>query len=384
MTKIQSVGINKKNLIDLHQKILKEVLARGYLPSQEILDNLVSFSENHSKVIMFGVKELVDLEFKGKTDILSHFDNDYKGINEFIQKGSNNRNYKDFSNWLLQKLKFAEEFFIRAVEPNDPKEEEYILLLVALEEYLQKQYSGVLLPELEKVEKDLKTQIKSLYENNSLTEEEATNQAYTYLDNAQNKATELFTKDLQKDLNQKAVATALLALVVLSLEKPSEAELSKQTKAIEYQYLSNIGAFFFNSFRRVKETFTENIFNQTNKRSLATNQLETVQFNRNEFALSVLTHARSLFRSIIAKSSNAEYYKSLVPTFIISTLNPEGLTKKNLYLIKTKDEWSKTNGLANVNVVDGLGIHHGDQVYYKPVFDLEKELELSRYQRSTL
>lgn len=384
LPKVQSHGINKNVLIKLHQDLLENILDREYKLSDERLVDFTEFSRLHSQVILFGVSELEGSNFKYKTSIYSNFDPDYGGLNEFIQKTYQNRSYEDFSEWVLEKLKFAENFFMRALIdiPSDEVEDKFLAVIATLETFLQEQYAKLLLPGLIQIENEIKDGLVKIY-NSNLSEEDAVAEMIEFLDQKEKESVEVFKTKIQDELNNKAIEEAIAAIAVLGLIVLSDSIIEQQKKIFEFGYLSNIGAFFFNEFRKVKESAFENLLQGTNKRSIATEQLKEMSFNKNIFKLSVITHPRGLFRALIAKASDGktDNFKAIVPEFVLPTLNPSGVTASVLYTIKTKDEWAKTNGLNNVNVVDGLGLHHGDQIYYKPILDLEKEKTLAQKQR---
>jgi hypothetical protein len=380
--KVQSAGINKDYLIKIHQERLLD-LVQGKTLSDEKLREFTEFSRLHSQTLLFGVSDLAELDTSLKLSIYSNFDPDYGGLNEFIQKEANTRDYESLSDWLLEKLKFIDTFFTRAFEdiPSNETEDKYLDLIDALEIFLQGQFAKVLLPELVEIENEIRDELTKIYNNDSLSEEEATKQAFDYLDQKEKEAIKLFEDKIQAELNNEALTKALLALAIFNLVKPSQEVLDKQVKIARFGYMSNIGAFFANSFRRVKEVVFENISQGANQRSLATDQLEQISFNKNIFKLSVLAHPRGLFRAILAISTDTNYFKAVVPKSVLPNLKASGETAKILYTIKTKDEWSKLGG-SNVNVVNGLGLHHGSQEYYVPILgDLDEAKKLAGEQR---
>jgi len=381
--KVQSHGINKNVLIKLHQDILGDILERGYNISDEKMVDFTEFARLYSSVLLFGVDELATSDFKYKNTILESFDPSYGGLNTFVEKESKTRNYEHFSDWVLEKLKLAENFFIRALAdiPNSEVEDKFIGVIESLETFLQAEYAKTLLPLLIKIENEIKSELEALYNNNALSELEAKTQSFEYLDKKQKESVDLFLGTIQEKLNDEAIKEAILAIGILGLVGLSDTDISKQRKTFEYGYLSNVEAYFFNEIRKVKEKVFDNI--SQGKRSLATDQLKDLSLNKNVFKLSVVSHPRALFRSLVAKSAETktEYFKAIVPSSVLPTLNPKGVTASNLYLIKTKEEWAKTNGVENINVVDGLGLHHGSQEYYLPILDLEKENTLAKEQR---
>lgn len=381
--KVQSHGINKNVLIKLHQDILEDILQRGYNISDTKMADFTEFARLYSSVLLFGVDELAKSNFKYKNSIVEGFDPSYGGLNLFVEKTSQNRSYEHFSNWVLEKLRFSENFFLRALAdiPSDEVEDKFTEVIESLETFLQDEYALTLLPLLIQIENEIKNEIEIIYNNSALNEDEAKAQAFEYLDRKQKESVDLFLGVIQEKLNDEAIKQAVLAISILGLVGLSETDISKQRKTFEFGYLSNVEAYFFNEIRKIKEKVFDNI--SQGKRSLATDQLQDLYLNKNIFKLSVVSHPRALFRSLVSKSaeSETEYFKAIVPSSVLPTLNPKGVTASNLYLIKTKEEWAKTNGVENINVVDGLGLHHGSQEYYLPIVDLEKENTLAKEQR---
>jgi hypothetical protein len=382
LPKVQSHGINKTILIKLHQDLLEDILSRGYEINDEKLKEFVEFARLNSQVILFGVSELAQSNYRYKTSILSNFSSDYDGLNEFIKKEAEKRSYEDFSEWVLEKIKFAENFYLRNLNdiPSDEVEDKFLEVIGILELFLLTQYDEFLLPELIKIENNIKQRLEKIY-NSDLPEQEAIDQSFEFLDEVEKTSVELFKDQIQEKLNDEAIKQAISAVAVLSLPVLAEETIATQRKIFEFGYLSNISAFFFNEIRRVKENVFDNISQGTNKRSLATDQLDNLSFNKNIFKLSTLAHPKALFRALVSKASDTNYYKALVPPSVLPTLDPKGFTATVLYTIKTKDEWAKTKDTVNINVVNGLSLHHGDQIYYKPIQDLEKEKSLAEKQR---
>jgi hypothetical protein len=371
----------------MHKKLLEDVLIRGYKITDEKLNELTKFSKIHSRVILYGVQEIDDLELSYKTELINNFTTGYDGLNNFIEKEAINRSYKDFSNWVLEKLKFAENYFIRTLSdiPKDEIEEKFVIVIGILENFLQSQYASTLLPLLKEFENEIKLELTNIYNDESLTENEAIDKAFSFLDTKQKEITDKFQNEIQKTLNDEAIKQYLSVALLLDLDKLSDAEIQRQRQIVERGYNLNISNFFSSSIHKVKMLFSDNIGHNYNQRSIATDQLNSLEFtknfNENTFKLSTISESRRLFRGLVAKASKTENFKMLVPYSILPSLNPSGITAKNLYLIKIKDEWAKTNGLTNIAVVEGLGLHYGSQEYYKPVFNLEKEKELAILQR---
>lgn len=363
-TKIQTFGIDKYRLIKFHQELLENKVGelKNSIPDEK-LKEFTDFASLHSRVIMFGLSEIDNLDLSYKTAIYTSFDPSYDGLNEFIQKESKNRSYEGFSDWLIDRLKFAERFFTRE-ELSDKVESEFLKIIETLETFLQAEFAKVLLPLLIKIEDETKAEISRIYELD-LSPEEKENLAFEFLKQKEQESIKLFEGEILQKLNDKSYTQFLLVLALLNLPEPDKKIIDTELKKAKFGYTSNIEAFFKNSFRRVKETVFENLYTQ---RSLETDQAKEISFNKNDFKLSLLAHPRAYFRGLVyvASKDKTDRFKMVVPPSVEPSLNPSGMTKKYLGQTKTLDEWSKVNGLGNINVVNGLGLHHGSQEYYLP------------------
>src|SRR5574343_1044299 len=158
--KIQTFGLNKDVLIKIHQDILSQVLLTRQIDDGK-LKELSEFSVLNSKVLLFGIGELGELNTRLKTSIYSNFAPDYEGLNKMVENEAVNRSYKDFSNWVLENLRIAEKYFIRAGETVEISEEEkkYTDLIDELETFLQNEFAKVLLPALIEIENQIKDEL---------------------------------------------------------------------------------------------------------------------------------------------------------------------------------------------------------------------------------
>jgi hypothetical protein len=145
----------------------------------------------------------------------------------------------------------------------------------------------------------------------------------------------------------------------------------------------------FNEPRRIREKIMEN-FGTAVARNLAIKQVGTLNFNRNIFKLSTVTHARAAFKNTIFQNTEKQgfvFYKMVVPKQVENNLSAFGKTAALLYLIKTVAEWNKeTTPDSNTNTVSGLGLHHGSQELYYPIMtdELKEEEVISAEQRAKL
>jgi tetratricopeptide (TPR) repeat protein len=374
--KVESHGIDKHILIKYHKQILESL----NLPlTDEQIRNFTEYSKVNSQVLLFGIEDLKENN-EISLAVLENFDEDYNGLDSIININHLTRSYSDFSSFVVLQLQKAENYFKRALKIKESEtDKEFLDIISSFELFLQTEFTKSLLPELKNIQEQIKKEIAKLYDSD-LSEEEVVDKANKLLDEIEKQSTDLFDTKIQDTLNGEAIKNALLLLAGLGFEKLADSEVAKAEKNMRYQYRSNIQAFFFNEIRRLRETIVDNVFFGTNKRSLATDQLQEFKFNLNVFKLSVLTHPRALFRAITSFGSNTEYYKAMVPRFVLPNLDPNGQTVSILFLIKTKLEWAVSKGLQNVNVVDGMSLHHNDQIYYKPVKSLADE-PLAKEQR---
>ena len=366
--KIQSKGLNKTVLINLHKDLLQEVINTRELEiSEEVLAKCAEFSRLHSQAILFGLQDLGEIDSSLKTSIYRNFDHSHDGLNEFIKKEATNRNAEAFSDWLVEKFEFARDFFIRATDPEvaDEVEQKFIDVLDLLETFLQAEFAKTLLPLLEKIENETRSELLRIY-SLEISDEEKKNLALKFLKEKEVESIELFNWGIQKKLNDKIFEQFLAVILILGLTKPTKEILNSELGRAEFGYLSNIKGFFGNSFRQLGEKMFDNL---TFQRSLETDQVENTKFNRNDFNLSVLAHARAYFRALVYQSSKSktDKFKLVVAPSLLPNLNPSGMTNKYLGQIKTFDEWAKINGTENINVVAGLGLHHGSLEYYYPI-----------------
>lgn len=152
-------------------------------------------------------------------------------------------------------------------------------------------------------------------------------------------------------------------------------------------HVSNVRGVLFNEQRRVNEKLSD-VLTQGVSVQLALDQASQIAFNRNILKLSVITHPRALFKSIIegqAKAEGTVMFKLLVPKQVRNTLSVIGMTAALLFLVRTFHDWNKENGTKeNVNVTGGMGLHHNSQEYYYPVdqASMPQETAISRSQRT--
>jgi len=373
MLKIQTYGLTKNGILKLYQDVIECELRSANNVTETQIDKFSEFAEYSSRVLLFGVQEMEQINYSYKNDVLTAFDSDYDGLNEYLEKNAHARSYEELSTFVIDKLENMANF-IRA-ELSDietPQEEKDFLAIVAVfEKLLEKIYSQTFLPELEKIENEIKTEIEKIYNDETLSAEEAIQKAQEFLDQKEKEVQEIFD-GLVEDKDYIAIVTE--AVILLYPDLTDLGFISKYSVIMNFGYKSNIKAFFANELRRINENVFENIMNGANRRSLATDQIEQLKFNRNIFNISCLAHARGFFRGIVfesAKLNNQLDFKCVVSPSRLPLLNKDGITAQNVYIIKSQEEWDRTNGVTNVNVVNGLGLHHGSIEYYYSTSDVE-------------
>lgn len=380
-SKVQTVGINKDYLIKVHKELLTDMMLRGFKPSEEELQRISEMCVIQSKVFLFGLDELPEQKNDFIQSIVRRFPEGYKGINQYIHESANKRNYTYYTEFLLNILQNTERFITRSLEDIESPAQElaFLAIILAFEEYLEEYYQNVLLPRLVDIELEIKKQVQAIYNNPDLTEQEIVEQVDEYLDTKVSELNEQYANESDTTMFDEAVAKSTEAVSLLGLSLPN---LSTVQKMISYGYLSNISAYFFNETRRIKESTYENIFSGANQRSLATEQIESIQFNKNVYSLSTITHARAMFRAVVdASAKDYTHFKALVFPTYFDRINPTGKSAQAVYQIKTREGWSDFVDNKNANVVGGLGLHHNDVVYYYPVVNNEESRELAKKQR---
>lgn len=159
-----------------------------------------------------------------------------------------------------------------------------------------------------------------------------------------------------------------------------------QFKSFVRGHISNMTAVTYNENRRVIEKVDAN-FTENASITLVKEQINKIKFNRNILNLSVVSHPRALYRNVIyrdAVQKGQNHFKAIVPTYKIKDLAVAGITAGVLYKIMTAQQWNKETDIKdNVNTVGGLGLHHGDFIYYYPADEenLDEEYEIAKLQR---
>jgi hypothetical protein len=154
-------------------------------------------------------------------------------------------------------------------------------------------------------------------------------------------------------------------------------------------YISNTKGVLFNEPRRIEEQVVLNFGSQISV-DLAVRQAGQLKFNRNVFKLSTITHARSLYTSIVFDQSVKDgftFFKTLVPKNKLSDVSSSGMTAGFLFTIMTAAQInkaaSKQTEEKNSGAVQGLGLHHGSYEYYYPIAsdELDEEEEIAAQQK---
>ena len=376
--KVQTVGINKDYLIKIHKELIMDIMMRGTKLESDFLDEVSKMCVIQAGVYLFGLSELPEKQNNFTRSILARFPTGYKGINQLINE---NPNQQDYSEMLLNILRDTEQFITRSLSDVTFTEEEtaYLAIILALDQFLENYFQTVLIPRLLAIEDQIKKEIKDIYSKTELTEEEIIAEVEKYLDE---QITEINTEyqNEYEPMFTEAIKKAGEVVVLLGL---TQVGLSPHQKMVAYAYMSNIKAFFFNETRKIKEANYENILSGANKRSVATQQIETVSFNKNIYKLSTVTHARALFRAIIDSSSPPDsYFKALISPLNFDEINPTGKSAMAVFQIKTRAEWSDFVDNKNANVVGGLGLHHNDLVYYYPIDNTLTNQDLAKKQKA--
>lgn len=382
--KVQTFGINKDYLIKLHKNVIQDIMRQGYIIPEEKLKEFIRLSIVQSKVILFGLSELNNTENDFNKSILRRFPAGFSGINRMIEENALQSRHIKYSEWIVNILRQTRNYMVRSLSdiPTSKEEQSYLDNIEEFESFLENYYEEKALALIVELENKLKKSLTEIYNDDSLSSTQAIEKAHSIIDDYKKEIQNEFETQIQDDLYKESILLGIAGLASLGLDKVSEEDINEEKKIVRYGFASNIAAYFFNELRRVKENVVDTVSTKDSRRSLATEQLQTLSLNKNTFKLSLLTHPRALFRAIIRKASqNYSHYKAVVSPLYYDRVNPSGMTADVAYTIRTPDEWAAYTGYKNVNVVGGLSLHHNDTLYYVPVHNTEEDKALAKEQR---
>lgn len=377
--KIQNYGLNKKVFNDQVEHVAIEALKKDENQVNEHKELLRAFVE----VSLYGWDKITKDEFKPDTvknmrsffGDLRKFDEisfKYKSDPKFAIKKNLERMDKLF--WYLQNYQRAEV---------TNQEQSYQETINNFEGFLQNYYEDELLPALEDEEENIREELLAIFALD-ISEEEKIERAEAFLAESEERLTVKFDQQ-ENGMSEVAVATALAILAILSIPEPTEADVQRYKGIFKKGYLSNIKGNLYTWYRQINEMFFDTVSLQRSTEREAIRNISVM--NRNKFKLSVVSHPRALFRAISNKQAIKEgftHFKALVPEWSLATLNPNGTTRKYLYMIKTPEEWKTLPEATTPNVVDGLSLHHNDQIFYMPVENNDEQIAISKEQRKEL
>lgn len=258
-------------------------------------------------------------------------------------------------------------------------EEDFLMYISLFDTKLEQMYNTDIFPYLLEIERTVEAKITALY-NQVETDSDGfivfneTNQAL--LDEAiaeildeQQEAIRIFLELYQDELLEMPRSLGRDLLGSIGIED-DDINYGLIDFSFRQGLLSNIGAYFENEFRRVRERMVDT-FTQGVKPSKALQSMKPLSFNKNVYKTSAVEHSKGLFRAVIregAKLSGINHFRAYIPTKKIQeTLDrPNSETLQTLFMIKTENEWNKL-GNSNPNVVGGLGLHHNSSDYYLPI-----------------
>jgi hypothetical protein len=286
-----------------------------------------------------------------------------------------------------------------------PKERETVFMrnIGDFENYLESEYSNVILKIVGTGEKKLQKGLTSMYKK---ADTERRDGVIVFSSTVKNRKLsyemEKFIKSVAKDLDKKLVDSNVQDRLFSKARRMSVQTLIDNEKffdevdidenaldAMIRGYISNTRAYLLNENRRVAEDVVSNFGTQASV-NLVLNQAANISFNKNHLKLSTITHPRGAY-NLIQYNENIKngftFFKTVVPKQKIRTLAPSGMTSSMLFKILTAAEITRrankgTEG-KNVDPLAGLNLHHGAYAYFYPIAsdELEEEKRIAREQR---
>jgi len=234
--------------------------------------------------------------------------------------------------------------------------------------------------------------------------------------------TKLTSSNWENKLFKKANSTSNLITKYYQKQLASKTVIMTKDEYDLYMdgYKSNVkGIIVDQTPRQINEQIDENFASGVMKKA-ALEQIDTIQFNRNTYKLSVLSHPRGMTRQSIIKWGQENGYTNwkmivppdaerqlvnaaakkgkiaefeitkngapILPKTNTSPTLPYSQTLAGLYQIKTVEKWNQGTTIANADTMKGLGLHHNSIEYYIPIegeYMVEAE-EISKKQRQNL
>jgi len=336
------------------------------------------------------VRDTLDIPQKDESEILPQKET------KIEDKKDDKKDDQTFSNKSKKKISLAEK---------SKKEKIFQKVINEQEKFLQTEFKKTFIPLIEETEEKIKTYLRSQYQKiktevvggievikktgNLSLKNETTKGVKDLMSKFEDR---LFSNKVMNGLHKTSMKNAISAIKEIDKNVMFATEIiveESDFKSFIFGYKSNLQGVVFNEGRRIAEKINDN-FTQSAPYLLATDQVSEIKFNRNIYKLSALSHPRGLFRrtvNIQAEKMGTQHYKLLVADDTKKQLTQYGQTALMLYSIKTFHDWNKQNGTKdNVNVVGGLGLHHGSQEYYLPIRqeELEMQMAIAEQQRREL
>ena len=383
--KIQNYGFGKQSLEGQLGAMIKEVKS-----SKELDESDTELIRAITEVLLYDRANVSTDSFSSETvEIIRSYFSHFQKIDEITM-----RSEIDALEDNLKQIDSVYGYFVLRSTGDDLEEDaedsekEYLAIIAALTLFLERYYNSDLLPIIEEAEKDIKQFLDTTYKS-AISEAEKTAQINTFLEQKEEELKNLF-RDKLEPMNNEAVAQAKKAVQAVdsSIDPESEENIQLINQLIgifTVGYISNINGNLSTFIRQTNEMAFDNI--ALSIRTALEDQTKQIKMNRNNLKLSLLTHPKALFRAVsnkLAMRSGYKNFKSLVPLYMIPGLNPSGMTKEQIYRIKTEKQWAETGGLGNLHVVDGMSLHHNDSIFYMPVKNTEGVKTLAKKQRKII
>lgn len=373
--KIQNFGLNKKVVADQFRFVMMNGLDKQELSTIE--EELVSAL---TEVSLYGWGEITNKNYSDSVvRMLNTSFGDIRKIDDITLRYSNERSFviKEVTKRFTQLDYVIRQEFVETT----PEERDFEKEISNFEKFLLNYYEDTLLPFLESSEKEIREELQKIFASD-LPENEKVTKAEDFLEETEKKLADKYTKEYE-NMSEVAIETALAIISIVSLPEPTNKNVEAYKSIFKKGYLSNIKGNLFTWFRQTDELFTDIITLRSKERDL----IQKISMNKNNFKLSVISHIRGLVRAISNKQAieqGIDSFKAIVPQWVVPTLEPNGVTAKYLYLIKSREEWKNLSEATTSNVVDGLSLHYNDQMYYLPIKNIDIQEEISKKQRKNL
>jgi len=379
--KIQNFGLNPKVLADELRYIIEEALE----DKNEDIKDYDEFIRGYREIILYGWEDMNEKRYSPHiVQIMQRYFPDMERIDDVARQyasidpeAGKSLNLEKFDR--LSEFVRADVKEVTVTEEEEAFTEEIALLLLML----QTMYTKEFLPIAFRIEQELKTFLVKMYSDNTGVESLALLE--TYINEQKEKLAKEFEK-LGKEMLEKTGEKARNTIARIGTKQQDKDSVLAGIQIFLWSINSNIAGTLSTYFRQAQEKHHDNVKLGAVTRSLATDQVPHISINKNNYKLSLIEHAKALYRYLIFESAKDQFthFKAVTPLFLLPQLSLYGVTRQVLYTIKTQRNWDTTYSIQNVNVINGLSLHHGDNIFYFPVSDDKQQRTIAQKQRENL